>query len=400
VKHTFAQYPSRRSPVFGSNMVAASQPLATQAGLAMLAQGGNALDAALAAAITLTVVEPTGNGLGSDAFCILWDGHALHGLNASGRSPADWTPKRFAHLERMPERGWETVTVPGAVSAWVDLSSRFGRLPFAKLFEPAIGHAERGFLVSPIIADLWQRGAEHLQQQPGFAEMFMPGGRAPVAGELFRAPALARSLHQIAETKGEAFYRGALAEKIVAFARQHAAALTADDLSKHRNDWCGTLRQGFGGVTLHEIPPNGQGIAALMALGILRETAFDALAPDSVDALHLQIEAIKLAFADVEAYCADPGHMNVVRADHLLEPAYLRRRAKRIDMTRAQDFGAGAPTEGGTVCLAAADAEGMMVSYIQSNYAGFGSGVVVPDTGISLQNRGLGFTLAGGHPTR
>ncbi|HVT53427.1 MAG TPA: gamma-glutamyltransferase family protein [Dongiaceae bacterium] len=394
----FSRYPSRRSAVFARNAVATSQPLATQAGIAMLAQGGNALDAALAAAITLTVVEPTGNGIGSDAFCVLWDGKELHGLNASGRSPGAWQPKRFAHLGAMPERGWETVTVPGAVSAWVDLSARFGRLPFAKLFEPAIRHAEQGFLVSPIIGDLWQRGAELLKQQPGFAEMFMPGGRAPRPGETFASPALARTLQQIAETKGEAFYRGALAEKIAGFARQHDAVLSVEDLAEHRNDWCGTIHQDFGEVTLHEIPPNGQGIAALMALGILRETSFAALEPDSADALHLQIEAIKLAFADIEAYVADLHHMTAVRPDHLLDPAYLRRRARLIDLAWAQDFGAGAPTEGGTVCLAAADAEGMMVSYIQSNYAGFGSGIVVPGTGISLQNRGLGFTLTSGHP--
>ncbi|HVY98454.1 MAG TPA: gamma-glutamyltransferase family protein [Dongiaceae bacterium] len=397
---SFSLYPSRRSPILARNAVATSQPLATQAGLAMLAQGGNALDAALAAAITLTVVEPTGNGLGSDAFCVLWDGSALHGLNASGRAPAGWLPKRFAHLKQMPERGWETVTVPGAVSAWVDLSGRFGRLPFARLFEPAIRLAEQGFLVSPIIADLWQRGAAQLQQQPGFAEMFMPGGRAPAAGEPFRSAALAQSLRQIAESKGEAFYRGALAEKIAAFARQHDAALTVEDLAEHRNDWCGTIHQEFGAVTLHEIPPNGQGIAALMALGILRETPFATMAPDSAEALHLEIEAIKLAFADIAAYCADPRHMTAVRPDHLLERGYLRRRAGLIDPGRAQDFGAGAPTEGGTVCLATGDAEGMMVSYIQSNYAGFGSGVVVPGTGISLQNRGLGFVLETGHPNQ
>jgi gamma-glutamyltranspeptidase/glutathione hydrolase len=309
-------------------------------------------------------------------------------------------PKRFAHLTQMPERGWETVTVPGAVSAWVDLSSRFGRLPFAALFEPAIRHAEQGFLVSPIIGDLWQRGAELLKQQPGFAEMFMPDGRPPAPGELFRSTALARSLQQIAESKGEAFYRGALAEKMAAFARQHDAALTLEDLAEHRNDWCGTFHQEFGDVALHEIPPNGQGIAALMALGILRETPFASMAPDSVEALHLEIEAIKLAFADIAAYCADPGHMTAVRPDHLLDRDYLQRRAKLIDLGRAQNFGAGAPSEGGTVCLAAADAQGLMVSYIQSNYAGFGSGVVVPGTGISLQNRGLGFTLAAGHPNQ
>ena len=393
-------YPSRRSPVLARNAVATSQPLATQAGIAMLAQGGNAMDAALAAAITLTVVEPTGNGLGSDAFCILWDGKELHGLNASGRSPAAWTPDRFKHLTEMPSRGWETVTVPGAVSAWVDLSAKFGRLPFSALFAPAIAHAETGFLVSPVIADLWQRGAAELKDHPGFAEHFMPNGRAPGTGAVFRSPAHAQSLRMIAESKGEAFYGGALAEKTEAFAQQHGAALTAKDLARHRNDWCGTLHQGFAGIALHEIPPNGQGIAALMALGLLGETDFAAKAPDSIDAFHLQIEAIKLAFADIDAYVADLDHMRSVTPADLLSPAYLKRRAQAIDRNRAQIFGAGAPKEGGTVCLAAADAGGMMVSYIQSNYAGFGSGVVVPGTGISLQNRGLGFTLEPGHPNQ
>jgi len=393
-------YPSRRSPVLARNAVATSQPLATQAGIAMLAQGGNAVDAALAAAITLTVVEPTGNGLGSDAFCILWDGKALHGLNASGRSPAAWTPDRFRHLTAMPGRGWETVTVPGAVSAWVDLSARFGRLPFPALFAPAIGHAETGFLVSPVIADLWQRAVPELRDQPGFAEAFLLQDRAPRVGEVFRAPAMAQTLRAIAESKGEAFYRGTLSEQIEAFARRYNAAMTAADLGRHRNDWCGTLHQDFGGVTLHEIPPNGQGIAALMALGILGETELATLALDSVEALHLQIEAIKLAFADIDAYVADLDHMKSITPADLLSPAYLKRRAAVIDRKRAQVFGAGAPKEGGTVCLAAADADGMMVSYIQSNYAGFGSGVVVPGTGISLQNRGLGFTLEPGHPNQ
>jgi gamma-glutamyltranspeptidase/glutathione hydrolase len=393
-------YPSRRSPVIARNLVSASQPLATQAGLSMLARGGNAMDAALAAAITLTVVEPTGNGIGSDAYCILWDGRELHGLNASGRSPADWTPERFKSHTTFPHRGWESVTVPGAVSAWVELSERFGKLPFATLFEPAIGYAENGFLVSPVIAELWRRGAEELKSQPGFAECFMPNGRAPAAGELFRAPGHAYSLRLIAETRGEAFYRGELAQRIAAFAREHGAALSEADMAAHKNDWCGTIHQDFRGTALHEIPPNGQGIAALMALGILASHGVDDLALDSADAFHLQIEATKLAFADVYAYAADLDHMREVTVAHLLDPAYLASRAKLIDGRRAQDFGAGAPTTGGTVCLATGDAEGMMVSYIQSNYSGFGSGVVVPGTGISLQNRGFGFTLAQGHPNQ
>jgi gamma-glutamyltranspeptidase/glutathione hydrolase len=397
--HT-AKYASRRSPIFARNVVVASQPLATQAGLSMLAKGGNALDAALATAIALTVVEPTGNGIGSDAFCILWDGRELHGLNASGRSPAGWSSERFARHEAMPTRGWESVTVPGAVSAWVDLSTRFGRLPFAALFEPAILYAERGFHVTPIIAELWRRGATLLKDQAGFAEMFMPEGRAPAAGEMFRSVALARTLRLIAETKGEAFYHGELAERIADFARRHGAALTAADLAAHANDWCGTISQDFHGVALHEIPPNGQGIATCMALGMLREHGLEALNPDSAEAIHLELEAMKLAFADAEAYVADIRHMAEITAADLLDPAYLARRARLIDPNRAQEFGAGAPREGGTVCLAAADEAGMMVSYIQSNYSGFGSGVVVPETGISLQNRGLGFSLTSGHPNQ
>ena len=365
----------------------------------MLARGGNAIDAALAAAIALVVVEPTGNGLGSDAFAILWDGRELHGLNASGRSPAGWTPERFGKGP-MPERGWDSVTVPGAVSAWVDLSTRFGKLPFETLFEPGIALAERGFHVSPTIAALWKRAESLLGHQPGFAEGFLPGGRAPKAGELFVNKPLARSLRAIAETRGAAFYTGELAERIAAFAREHGAVLSMEDLADHRNDWCGTVSKQFGDVALHEIPPNGQGIAACMALGILRHVRLGDHAPDSVQALHLQIEAMKLAFRDVDAYVSDIGHMTPVTAEHLLDDDYLASRAKFIDPNRAQDFESGAPHLGGTVYLTAADENGMMVSYIQSNYAGFGSGVVVPGTCISLQNRGFGFTTKAGHPNQ
>ena len=392
-------YASRRSPVFARNVVATSQPLAAQAGLRMLARGGNAVDAAIAAAIALVVVEPTGNGLGSDAFAILWDGHELHGLNASGRSPAGWTPERFGS-GKMPERGWESVTVPGAVSAWIELSARFGKLPFPVLFEPAIDLAERGFHVSPVIAALWRRAGELVGRQPGFAEAFLPGGRAPAGGEIFVNKPLAASLRAIAETKGEAFYRGALAERIAAFAREHGAALSIDDLAEHRNDWCGTISMEFGDVALHEIPPNGQGIAACMALGILRHVGLPDHEPDSVRALHLQIEATKLAFRDVDAYVGDAAAMTNVTTEHLLDDGYLACRAKLIDPDRAQDFASGTPNRGGTVYLSVADESGMMVSYIQSNYSGFGSGVVVPGTCISLQNRGSGFTTEHGHPNR
>lgn len=398
-------YPTRRSPVAARNMVTTSHPLATQAGIAMLHRGGNAVDAALAAAITLTVVEPTGNGLGSDAFAILWDGTGLHGLNASGRAPAAWTPDRFRGLKTMPQRGWDSVSVPGAVSAWIALSDRFGRLPFAALFGPAIAAARDGFVVTPIIADLWAQGAAKLGDQPGFAAAFLPGGKPPAAGSLFHNPDQATSLERIADSRGEDFYRGELAAQMAADAAHHGGGLTQADLAAHTVDWVTPLAQTVrtpgsalgAAATLHEIPPNGQGIAALIALGLLDRLGLSPDDdPDSADTLHVQIEAMKLALADAYAFVGDPGTM-AGPPEVLLDPAYLDRRAALIDRDRAGDPGAGAPPFSGTVCLAAADAAGMMVSYIQSNYEGFGSGVVVPGTGISLQNRGSAFTLQPGH---
>ena len=392
-------YASQRMPVLAANVVATSQPLAAQAGLRMLLKGGNAVDAALATAITLTVVEPTMNGIGSDAFALVWDRAQLQGLNASGRAPKAWSPARFAGYKSMPLAGWDSVTVPGVVSAWAALSTRFGQLPFAELFAPAIGYAENGFLVSPTVARQWQTQAPQLMDQPGFAEAFLPGGRAPVSGELFRNPSQARTLATIAESRGEAFYRGALAQKIAAASRSQGGAMTVEDLAAHQPDWVEPIGQDYRGVRLHEIPPNGQGIAALIALGILSNFDLAQTPVDSADSMHLQMEAMKLAFADAYRYVADPRSMQVAPAN-MLDPAYLRGRAALIDRARAQDFGHGVPPGSGTVYLTVADASGMMVSYIQSNYNGFGSGVVVPDTGISLQNRGFGFSLESGHPNQ
>ncbi len=389
-------YTSQRMPVLARNCVATSQPLAAQAGLRMMLKGGNAVDGILATAIALTVLEPTGNGIGGDAFCILWDGKELKGLNASGRSPAGWTPDRFKGLAEMPKRGWDSVTVPGAVSAWVELSDKYGRLPFADLFEPAIKYASDGYMVSPTIARLWANGAAELKAQPGFAEAFMPRGRAPHAGETFVSKSHARTLQRIAETKGEAFYRGDLAEQIAVFANQHGAALTAADMAAHTLDWVEPVGLDYRGYTLHEIPPNGQGIGAQIALGILENFDVAANAIDSADDLHLKIEAMKLAFADINEYVSDISTMRVTPVQ-MLDKAYLKSRAKLIDMKTATRPTHGNPATSGTVYLTAADESGMMVSYIQSNYSGFGSGVVVPDTGIALQNRGSGFTLKLGH---
>ena len=385
-----------RKPLLAANAIATSQPLAAQAGLQMLAEGGSAVDAILATAITLTLVEPVSNGIGSDAYAILWDGKELHGLNASGRSPAAWSLDYFRGQKTVPVRGWNSVSVPGCVSAWLELHRRFGRLPFERLFERAIRYGREGFLVSPTIAGQWAKQVPELKEQPGFAEAFLPQGRAPGPGERFKWPAHAAALEQIMRTRGDAFYRGALAEKIEAHARSHGGAMKATDLAAHKSDWVTPLAMTYRGYTLHEIPPNGQGIVALMALGMLEHLDVGSHRVDGPDSVHLQIEAIKLAFADAWRYVGDIDQMVDVKPQALLEREYLRARAKLIDLKRAQHFGHGTPAKGGTVYLTAADASGMMVSFIQSNYMGFGSGVVVD--GISLQNRGATFVLEPGHP--
>ncbi|MDF1726439.1 MAG: gamma-glutamyltransferase family protein [Sulfitobacter sp.] len=392
-------YQTTRAPVVARNMVATSQPLAAQAGLRMLQEGGNAIDAALAAAIALTVVEPTGCGLGSDAFAILWDGAQLRGLNGSGRAPLTWDDSQLNPDGSLAQRGWRAVTTPGAVSAWVALSEAHGALPFEALFAPAIAYAEQGFPVSPTIARLWAIAGRQLGDQPGFAETFLPQGRAPGPGEIFRNPDQAQSLRLIADSRGEAFYHGELAESMAAEAAQHDARLSTEDLARHRADWCAPLAMDYGEVTLHELPPNGQGIAALMALGMLRHHDLAALAPDDPRAMHLQIEALKLAMADADGFVADPDHMEV-SPEALLSEKYLATRAALIDPARAQVASTGAPRHGGTVYVTAADEAGRMVSFIQSNYMGFGSGAVVPGTGISMQNRGAGFVTTPDHANR
>lgn len=386
-----------RKPVLAANVVCTSQPLATQAGLQMLAEGGSAVDAAVATAIALTVVEPVSNGIGSDAFAIVWDGEQLHGLNASGRSPAAWTPDYFGG-NAVPALGWDSVTVPGAVSAWAELHAKFGKLPFEQLFTPAISYGRNGFLVSPTVAAQWAAQVPLFRDQPGFADAFLPAGRAPKPGELFRLPDHATTLEKIAASGGEEFYRGKLAATLEAHALANGGAMRASDLAAHRADWVGTIDAGYRGYTVHEIPPNGQGIVALIALGILDQFDMSSLRADSADSVHLQIEAVKLAFADAEAHVADIDHMTV-HPKELLDKEYLSRRAALIDPGRAKPVTAGSPS-GGTVYLTAADAAGTMVSMIQSNYLGFGSGVVVPGTGISLQNRGTYFAADERHPNR
>ncbi len=389
-------YPSQRMPVLARNAVATSQPLATQAGLQALRDGGTAADAAICSAITLTVVEPVANGIGSDAFAITWS-DGLNGLNASGRSPMGQSRDSFGAASKMPNEGWPAVTVPGCVSAWVAVHARSGRLPFARLFEPAIHYARDGYPVSPMTAASWARSVPRFRKFPAWMQTFAPSGRAPGVGEIVRLPDHATTLESIAASGGESFYRGELAQRIEACARADGAGMRASDLAAHQPQWVEPWAIDYHGLTLHEIPPNGQGLAALIALGIAAHLDLASHEPDSADWVHLQLEAMKAAFIDAHAYIADPD-LGMDNARTLLKPALLAERAKQVRLDRASEWVPTTMPASSTVYLCAADSEGHLVSYIQSNYEGFGSGIVVPGTGIALQNRGACFSLEPGHP--
>ena len=387
-----ARFASARRVIYGRRgMVCASQPLAAQAGLDILRRGGNAIDAAIAAAACLTVLEPTSNGLGGDAFALIWSGGRLHGLNSSGPAPMladpDFLRERFG---RIPERGWYAVDVPGIPEA----SRRFGRLSLAEALSPAIAYAEEGYPLSPVTSRLWaqafslySREEERELFAPWF-ETFAPKGRAPLAGELVYLPDHAASLRELARTDCESFYRGELAARIDEHSRKTGGWLRAEDLAAFRPEWVEPLSVEYRGYTVHELPPNGHGLAALLALGILSGLE---LGPRSAEGCHLQIEAMKLGFADALRYVAEPRCMELAPAE-LLDGAYLAARRGLICET-ALEPEPGDPRSGGTVYLCAADGEGNMVSWIQSNYMGFGSGVVVPGTGVALHDRGCNFSL-------
>lgn len=392
-------YSSQRAPVLARNVVATSQCLAAQVGLQALKRGGNAVDAALATAITLTVVEPNMNGIGSDAFAILWDGKELHGLNASGRSPAAWSPERFAGHTQMPRFGWNSVTVPGAVSAWVELSRRFGKLPFADLFDAAIDYARNGFHVGTKTSLYWQHAPETFKDYPSFLKTFTLAGKAPMPGDLMKLPDHARTLQTIADTEGEDFYRGDLAKAMVADSKGSGGVMTMADLDEHECTWISPISMPFNGVELHEIPPNGQGLMALIALGLLGRFDLSQYPLDSLDSVHLQIECVRRAYAIVERSLADPEFM-LKDPTEFLDDDSLAEEARLISLKSASNVLGKIPVSPDTVYLTAADESGMMVSFIQSNFRGFGSGIVVPGTGISLQNRALGFTLEAGHPNQ
>ncbi len=367
----------------------------------MFLVGGNAVDAAVATAIALTVVEPTSNGIGSDAFALIWDGK-LHGLNASGKSPQNLHLEAYSNLNSVPNLGWLAVTVPGAVSAWYQLWKRWGKLPFEQLFTPAIRYAEEGFPVSPITAAAWQNQESRFlpltapEFQP-FKQVFFPENRATKTGDIWASPFHAKTLKEIAQTGGESFYKGKLAEAITNFSSDTDGYLTTTDLANHQPFWVDPISTQYRQLQVWEIPPNTQGIAALMALNILENFDIKAYPRNSVESFHYQIEAMKLAFADVYHHIGDADFMNV-SITQLLDKGYAKQQYNLIKKTAIPLAKSGLP-RGGTVYFCTAD-EDLMVSFIQSNYEGFGSGILIPETGIALQNRAAGFTLEDGHPNQ
>ncbi|KIL40869.1 gamma-glutamyltransferase [Gordoniibacillus kamchatkensis] len=395
-------YPSQRMTTYArGGMVTTAQPLAAQAGLDMLKKGGNAIDAAIATAACLTVVEPNSNSIGGDSFALVWTDGKLHGLNASGPSPAAMNLAYFQEhgYQSIPAYGVLPVTVPGTPAAWAALSERFGRLPLADVLQPAIEYAERGFPVSPTIGKYWDLGFRNISAlndalfEP-WLRTFAPQGRAPFIGEMWRSPDHAATLRSIAETNAESFYRGELAERIDAFYRENGGFLRKEDLAAYKPEWVDPIHVHFRGYDVWEIPPNGQGLIALIALNILKGLDFDA--KDTVETYHKQIEAVKLAFADGLRFITDPACMDVT-VEQLLSEAYAQERRSLIQQ-QALLPEAGEPQKSGTVYLAAADGEGNMVSFIQSHAGDFGSGIVIPGTGICMQNRGTGFSLDPSHP--
>ena len=397
------RYPSQRYPIYARDgMVNCSCPQAAAAGLEILRGSGNAMDAAVAAAAALTVTEPTANGIGGDAFALIWSekDRRLYGLNSSGPAP------RLASIEqvlsdgrddggKMPKLGWTPVTVPGIPRAWAEIARRFGALPLSRSLAPAVRYAREGYPCPPTIAGAWQRSLEYYKKAlsgpcfDAWFDTFAPRGHAPEAGDMVRLPDHADTLEAIGETQADAFYSGELARRIDECSRKYGGYLRYEDLAAYRAQWVEPIRLTYRGYQVCEIPPNGQGVAALAALNILKEFSFPQR--DCPQTMHRQIEAMKMAFADVLDSVTDPDHM---KADYraLLDPAYGARRAAQMGDT-ARVWTGSLPPRSGTVYLCCADGEGNMVSYIQSNYNGFGSAIVVEGTGIALQNRGSDFSL-------
>ncbi|MET3505345.1 gamma-glutamyltransferase family protein [Halalkalibacter oceani] len=395
-------YSSKRNVVYGRRgMVGTSQPLAAEAGLAILKKGGNAIDAAIATAACLTVVEPTSNGIGSDCFALVWTKGKLHGLNGSGQAPQQLSIEAVtaAGHKELPKYGVVPVTVPGTPGAWAELSRTFGKLPLADVLAPAIEYAENGYPLSPTLAHYWQEGYRQFssyRERKEFAswfETFAPNGRPPQAGEIWSSPDHAETLRLIGETEAKAFYQGEIAEKIASFFKEHQGFLRQEDLVAYKPEWVDPIHTDYRGYQVWEIPPNGQGLVALEALNILK--GFEFKERENGDTYHKMIESMKLAFIDGMTYITDPRHMTVTQ-EELLSDQYAAERRALIG-EEALHPQPGTPQSGGTVYMATADEEGNMVSFIQSNYMGFGSGIVVPGTGIAMQNRGHNFSLDPAH---
>jgi gamma-glutamyltranspeptidase/glutathione hydrolase len=394
---TIYPYSSRRNVVYSKNgMVATSCPLASEAGLEILKKGGNAIDAIIAAAAALTVIEPTSNGIGGDAFAILSVKDKIYGLNSSGPSPKLLTAEKLLAkgLKEVPAYGLIPVTVPGIPKAWAELNKKFGNLSLSQVVEPAIKMAREGYPLSVNVGKAWQRAFDIYKKQAVeefkyWFDTFAKDGRAPDIGEIVQLPDHANTLEKIGATAGDAFYKGEFAEKIDAFSKKYDGYIRKEDLEEFQAEWVEPITTNYRGYDVYEIPPNGHGISALMALNIAANFEYDQR--ETIETYHTLIESMKLAFADAQKYVTDPRYMKVSVKD-LLSKAYAQSRAKLIGST-ALEPQAGNPFSGGTVYLAAADANGNMISYIQSNYMGFGSGIVIPGTGIALHDRGNNFNL-------
>ncbi len=402
-RHTGQPFASRSEVIAANGMAATSQPLATQAALEILRAGGNAIDAAIAANAVLGLVEPTGCGIGGDLFAIVWDAdkEELTGLNASGRSPQSLTLDHFRErgLDEIPYLGPLSVSVPGAVDGWFELHGRYGKLPMADVLAPAIRYAEQGFPVTEIIAYWWDRNVESRREYAGFAETFLPGGEAPKKGQLFKNPDLAETYRAVAEGGRDAFYKGDIARTISAFMQGNGGFLSYEDMAAHSSNWVTPVSSTYRGVEVFELPPNTQGIAALQLLNILEGFDLASMGYGSPEYVHTFVEAKKLVYEDRARYYADMDFAEVP-IDWLVSKDYADERRKLIDPERAADAyvaGDAALENGDTIYMTVADGDGNMISLIQSNYGGMGSGMAPTGLGFGLQNRGALFSLEEGH---
>ena len=397
---TGAPFASRSEVIAQQGMAATSQPLATQVALDILKQGGSAVDAAIAANAMLGLVEPTGCGIGGDLFAIVWDAETkqLHGLNASGRSPAALKAEYFTEqgLTTIPSFGPLPVSVPGAVDGWFSLHEKFGRLPMTSILSPAIEYARRGYPVSEVVAYYWQMNVDRIGEYEGFADVFMPNGKAPTTGQIFKNPSLAATYEKIATGGRDAFYKGDIARVIGAYMKEQGGFLSYEDLAAHTSEWVEPVSTNYRGYDIWELPPNGQGIAALQILNILEQYDIEGMGFGSADYIHTFVEAKKLAFEDRAKYYADPS-FNDIPVDALISKDYAQKRRALINPNKAAKRYDAGVVEGDTIYLTVADKDGNMVSLIQSNYRGMGSGMTPPELGFILQNRGELFTLAPNH---